>query len=208
MVNRKMIGKFITFEGGEGAGKGTQIVLLIERLRKEGFLVDSGVEPGGTDIGLECRKLLKDVKYSPNPITELLLFETSRSEFVEKIVRPKLNRGIHFFSDRFYDSTTIYQGLVRGLGLKLVNDLNNIATNGLVPDLTIVLDVDSKEGVANAIEQSRFELEGGEFHKKVNAHYRNLPKLFPVRNIVVISRESIEKVQEKVYLEVLKVIKV
>lgn len=201
-----MKGKFITFEGGEGAGKGTQIELLIKKLASEGIHAETNREPGGTLIGEECRKLLKDKKYNPNPITEILLFEAARSEYIEKTVSPILNRGTHFISDRFYDSTNVYQGLVRGLGLELTNQLNQIAVNGINPDLTIVLDVNSEEGVANAIEQSRFEAEGDEFHRKVNMYYRKLPEYFPDRNIIVIPRLSIEEVSELVYREIRKVI--
>jgi len=200
-------GIFITLEGGEGAGKGTQINLLVERLRTNGFLVENNFEPGCTDIGMECRKLLKETKYSPNAITELFLFQAARSEYVEKVVKPVLNKGGCFISDRFFDSSIVYQGLVRGLGFDLVNNLNLIATNNLVPHLTIVLDVDSKQGVANAIEQSRFELEGSVFHSKVNSYYRQLPELFPDRNIVVIPRSSIQEVHEEVYKIVVKLLK-
>lgn len=202
-----MKGKFITFEGGEGAGKGTQIEILIKRLANEGIRAETNREPGGTAIGETCRGLLKGKEYHPNPITELLLFEAARSEYMEKIVLPVINEGTHFISDRFYDSTNVYQGLVRGLGLDLTTQLNQIATNGITPDLTIVLDVNSEEGVANAIEQSRFEAEGDEFHKLVNMHYRKLPEYFPDRNIVVIPRLSIEEVSDLVYKEVIKIIK-
>jgi dTMP kinase len=202
----KMKGKFITFEGGEGAGKGTQINILVDRLRNEGYDVSCSREPGGTLIGEKCRDLLKSKEYNPNAITELFLFEAGRSEYMEKIVIPALEKGTNFISDRFYDSTNVYQGLVRGLGLELTNQLNNIATKGITPDLTIVLDVNHEIGVANAIEQSRFEAEGDEFHKKVNEYYRNLPKYFPERNIVVIPRKSIEEVSELVYFEVKKIL--
>ena len=196
----------ITFEGGEGAGKTTQIALLAESLEKEGFKVAAFKEPGSTELGQELRKLLKDVKYSPNKLTELFMFEASRSELVEKEILPKLKKKEIVILDRFYDSSYIYQSLVRGIDEDFVNKCNLMAAHGLVPDLTLVLDVDSELGVFKAIEQSRFEKEGLEFHKQVNEHYRNLPKYFPKRRIIVIPRGSVEEVQKTVYSEVKKIL--
>ncbi len=203
-----MTAKLITFEGGEGAGKGTQVKLLLERLKKEGLQAESSFEPGGTDIGLECRRLLKSIEFKPNKITELFLFEASRSEYCEKIVKPFLDKGIHFISDRFYDSSTVYQGFVRGLDIELVNNLNIIATNNLIPDLTIILDVNYEDGCKNAVEQARFELENKTFHDKIYEYYRELPKYLPNRNFVVIPRKSIEEVHEIIWVEVKKILNI
>ncbi|MGM5484044.1 MAG: dTMP kinase [Nanobdellota archaeon] len=199
--------RFITFEGGEGSGKSTQIELLKERLEKEGFDVIIGHEPGTTEIGLKCREMLKSTKYEPNSVTELLLFETSRSEFVEKVIRPALKKGKVFIADRFFDSTTIYQGIVRGLGVEVTDYLNKFVCKDIIPDMTIVLDVDNKEGVSKALEQSRFELEGDEFHKKINSYYKKLKDMFPERNIQLVKRDSIENVHEEVFDKVIRLLR-
>jgi len=203
-----MNGFFISFEGGEGAGKSTQINLLVEALNSKGFEVEFGAEPGKTEIGLECRRLLKDTNLNPNPISELLLFEVARSEHVEKDIIPKLEKGLIYISDRFTDSSIVYQGIVRGLGVNKVKELNDLVTNNLQPDLTFVLDVDSKQGLSNSVEVDRLELEGNDFHKKVNESFRNLKDLFPERNIILVPRMSIEEVHKFVFEKTLKFLNV
>lgn len=170
---------FITFEGTEGCGKSTQVQRLVKRLEalKIPFLVTR--EPGGTPIGETIRELLQ---YSPHatgmtPITELLLFEASRSQLVREVIEPALARGVCVISDRFFDSTTVYQGAARKLDAKRVAQLNGIAVGECIPDVTFVLDVD--EGTAHARMQKprkpdRMEQEPAEFYEQVRAAYREL----------------------------------
>ena len=139
-------GLFIVFEGGEGAGKSTQAERLYRRLgevRRTALLVR---EPGTTPLGLHLREYLKS-KQPLTPESELLLFAAARAQLVNDQIRPSLERGITVISDRFYGSTVAYQGHGRGIGRDVINYLNNYATSGLDPDVTILLDVDPEEGL-------------------------------------------------------------
>src|SRR5450432_556268 len=139
-------GVFITFEGTEGCGKSTQVQRLAARLGQSGVFFLLTREPGGTAIGETIRDLLqfapegKDMK----PETELLLFEASRSQLVREIIEPALVEGTCVISDRFFDSTTVYQGAARKLDAKTVTDLNRVAVGNCIPDLTFILDVDEQ----------------------------------------------------------------
>jgi len=170
---------FITFEGTEGCGKSTQVKRLAARLEQAGipFLVTR--EPGGTPIGETIRDLLQFAPHANGmmPKTELLLFEASRSQLVNEIIVPALERGVCVISDRFFDSTTVYQGAARKLDPETVTQLNRIAVGDCVPDLTFVLDVD--EATAHLRMQSprkpdRMEQEPAEFYERVRRAYREL----------------------------------
>ena len=138
-----MRGLFITFEGTEGSGKSTQIALLTRRLSDLGHKVRALREPGGTPIGEEIRHTLKhsDVNHGMTPETELLLMNASRAQLVREVIRPALNSGVIVLSDRFYDSTTAYQGYGRGLDLELVRQTIACAVGETRPDLTLLLTV-------------------------------------------------------------------
>ncbi|MDA1001284.1 MAG: dTMP kinase [bacterium] len=145
----------MTFEGIEGCGKSTQLALLREWMEKVDLRVLATREPGGTELGKRVRELLLGPSGGEiSPIAELLLFEVDRAQHVTKVVRPELESGVHVLCDRFYDSTMAYQAFGRGLPAEKVRDLNALATKGLVPDLTFLLDIDPEEGIKRVIGES------------------------------------------------------
>lgn len=166
-----MIGLFITFEGIEGCGKSTQARRLVDALRVEGREVLAVREPGGSAIAEKIRALLLDAANAAmTPLAELLLYEAARAQLVAELIRPALDRGATVVCDRFYDSTTAYQGAGRGLRSIDFSTLNRLATGGLVPDATILLDVPVAVGLkraTNGAEGDRIEREPPEFHERV-----------------------------------------
>lgn len=176
-------GRFITFEGPEGSGKSTQLRLLGERLRSAGRDVLETQEPGGTSIGIQIRHVLLDAKNRELcPTAELLLMFASRAQNVDESILPALSAGRTVLSDRFTDSTLVYQGVGRGLGADVVYELDRIACRGLVPDLTLLIDIDAETGLARAHRRSvrtedpetRMEEQELGFHRKVRDAYRQL----------------------------------
>jgi dTMP kinase len=176
-------GRFITFEGPEGSGKSTQLRLLGERLRGAGHDVMETQEPGGTAIGIQIRHVLLDAKNRELcPTAELLLMFASRAQNVDESILPALSAGRTVLSDRFTDSTLVYQGVGRGLGADVVYELDRIACRGLVPDLTLLIDIDAETGLARAHRRSvrtedpetRMEEQEMGFHRKVREAYRQL----------------------------------
>ncbi len=163
-------GTFITFEGGEGTGKSTQIRLLAERLEAAGLTVRALREPGGTVVGEAVRRILLDPDHAELGVsTEILLYEASRAQLVDEVIRPALEAGEVVLCDRFFDSTTAYQGYARGIDLARIDALNAAATGGLVPDRTLVLDIDPAIGIRRATAESadRLEAEDLGFHVRV-----------------------------------------
>src|SRR5580692_8963939 len=183
-------GLFITFEGGEGSGKSTQLRMLAARLRTEGRTVFETAEPGGTPIGTQIRRVLLDAKNQEmSPVAELLLMFACRAQNVDQWILPALSRGEIVISDRFTDSTLVYQGIARGLGTEVVYEVDRIACRGLVPDLTLVIDVDVETGLKRANARNRRaadvetridEQEIG-FHRKVRDAYHQLAADEPTR---------------------------
>ena len=178
-------GFFITFEGIEGSGKSTQITLLSERLEKFKIHYFRTREPGGPPISEKIRKLLLDPENKEMaPLTEALLYQASRAQHVHEWILPKLNEGYVVLSDRFFDASTAYQGVARNLGKNLISQLNTIATNGLQPDLTFVIDVPLEIGLKRGRYGSRVDYPDGkgdrlerehvEFHEKVKKAYMEL----------------------------------
>ena len=169
---------FITFEGVEGCGKTTQVRLLAERLAGRGVPVLATREPGGAAISEQIRALILDAHNDDmEPLTEALLYEASRAQFVRQIVQPALARGSVVICDRFTDSTLAYQGYGRGLDLSMLNTLNAVATGNLTPDLTILLDVPVAEGLARRQrggDWNRLDAAGDAFHERVAAGYATL----------------------------------
>src|ERR1700685_4540220 len=144
-------GIFITFEGMDGCGKTTQIHRLAERLRSEGRTVLETAEPGGTEIGSQIRRILLDSRnHALAPAAEVLLYFACRAQNVDQWIRPALSRGEIVLSDRFTDSTLVYQGCGRGLGTETVLALDRIACRGLKPDLTLLIDIDPETSLARA----------------------------------------------------------
>lgn len=197
-----MKGKFITFEGIEGCGKTTQIKLLNDALQKRGMETVLTREPGGTNIGDKIRNILLDPENRELvALAELLLYEASRAQHVEEKIRPSLEAGKVILCDRFYDSSSAYQGAARKLKPSIVHKLNEIATNGLVPDLTIVLDISPEEGLARAKgrgKPDRLESEEIEFHRRVRAGFLKLAKDEPKRVVVVNGAAAVEEIHKEI----------
>ncbi len=162
---------FIVFEGGEGSGKSTQAKALNSRLRKLGFDVVFSHEPGGTMLGNKLRRWVKWGRDVTLP-SELFLFLASRSQLVTKVIRPALARGYIVICDRFAASTIAYQGYGRGIDLGLLESLNDFATGGVVPDLTVLLDLDAEQGLGRKKRKwDSFEREDFTFHQRVRDGY-------------------------------------
>ncbi len=181
-------GLLITFEGGEGTGKSTQIALLAERLRDAGLVVRIVREPGGTLLGESVRDILLDPTHDGMaPVTELLLYEASRSQLVKEVLVPALDSGEVVLLDRFYDSTIAYQCFARGLPRADVDAANHLATSGLTPDRTIVLDLDPTEGLRRATHSGadRLEAEDLAFHQAVREGFLAIAAEEPTRVMVV-----------------------
>jgi len=169
---------FITFEGGEGTGKSTQIERLVEHLRSRGFEVVSTREPGGTPVAEAARAILLDPALDPDPLSELFLLAAARRDLVERVIRPALTRGAVVLCDRYTDSSVVYQGMVGGVGREVVGEINRLATGGLVPDRTFLLDLDPEAGMERTRrrnrpggDRSRFDEKPLEFHRRVRDAY-------------------------------------
>jgi dTMP kinase len=197
MTARRAKGVFITFEGCEGCGKSTQVRKLENHLKAQGCEVVSTREPGGTSVAESIRSILLDPgNETLSPVTELLLYEAARAQHVRERILPALEAGKIVLSDRFFDSTTAYQGAGRGLGAEDVVRLHAIATGGLTPDLTIVIDVPAALGLARATQggSDRIEREKIDFHERVRAEFLRLARAEPERIRVVDGTRSIVEV--------------
>jgi len=196
---------FITFEGGEGSGKTYQARALYRRLSKLVIPAVMTREPGGTVIG---ERLARWLKWSLNtgitPLTELMAFNASRAQLVAEVIQPALKSGQVVISDRYTDSTTAYQGYGRGLDLEMVKAVNSAATQGLVPDLTVMLDLPVEEGLARkgANRRDRFEQENIAFHRRVRAGYLELAVQEPERWLVVDGSLARAKIRDIVWQRV------
>ncbi len=199
-------GCFITFEGGEGTGKSTQIALLADWLRAIGRTVVVTREPGGTPVAEAVRAVLLDPSLEPDGLTELFLLEAARRDHVNRVVGPALDRGDVVLSDRYADSSTVYQGMVRGVGVERVEELNRIATGDLSPDLTLVLDLDHQDGLSRARSrnaagdgsESRLDDEPDHFHRQVREGFLRLAEMDPDRVRVVSAVGKPDKVFERI----------
>ena len=193
-------GYFVVFEGGEGAGKTTQIEALTKWLEARGERVVVSREPGGTEIGERLRKILLDRDSAGmDPKTEALLYAADRAQHVAEIIGPALEEGKIVVSDRFVDSSFAYQGLARGLGLDEIYDISKWATGGLVPDLVFFLKVDPKTGFSRLTgDTDRLEAEGVSFHERVSIAYRKLAKYFPDRFVVLDATSSPAELHDEV----------
>ncbi len=183
---------FITFEGGEGSGKSVQAKALYQRLTKLAIPVILTHEPGGTTFGKKLARWLKWAQGTDiSPLVELLLFNASRAQLVTEVIKPGLKSGMVVISDRYADSTTVYQGYGRGLDLQMVKATNNTATQGLKPDLTILLDISAEDGLTRkkGREKDRFEREDLDFHQRVRKGYLKLAADEPRRWLVVDAKQ-------------------
>lgn len=190
---------FITFEGIEGSGKSTQIELLAEYLRGRGYEILVVREPGGTRIGDNLRDILLDPDFSNmNPSTELLLYAASRAQLVSERIKPALASGKIVLCDRFADSSIAYQGFGRNLPMDEIKQLNDWATKGLMPSLTVVLSIPTREGLGRATQNSadRIEQEGIDFHQRVEKGYEQLAKEHPDRIRLVDASSSPREIHQ------------
>lgn len=205
-------GLFITLEGPDGSGKSTQMRMLSERLRGQGRVVLQSAEPGGTPIGMQVRRILLDpANQELCPTTELLLMFAARAQNVEQWILPALAEGKVVLSDRFTDSTLVYQGAGRGLGPDVVKQIDRIACHGLIPDLTICVDIETESGLARAHarnlerlgrKESRLDEQAIEFHHKARAAYHLLAEAEPDRVKLVDGDAAPEVVAERVWRHV------
>jgi dTMP kinase len=199
---------FITFEGVEGSGKTTQIRRLKRYLIQKGIPCVVTREPGGCPISEKVRKILLNPDHSGmDALTELLLYEASRAQHVRDVIRPNLKKGMVVLCDRFNDASIAYQGLGRGIDLKLVENLNRLSSRDIEPDLTFLLDCPSDMGLERALQRNRtlkreregrFEMEKAEFHQRVRQGYLALAQMDPGRVKVIDTRQGEEKVFEKI----------
>jgi dTMP kinase len=195
---------FITFEGSEGCGKSTQVQRLVARLEELGvpFLITR--EPGGTAIGESIRELLQFAPQSAGmtPETELLLFEASRSQLVRELIKPALESGKCVIADRFFDSTTVYQGVARKLDRGIVRQLNAFAVGDCVPDVTFLLDVDLKTARSRMQQPrrpDRMEQQSDEFYEKVRDGYQELARWQRDRIVMIEGWQSPDDVEKEIW---------
>ena len=196
-------GIFISFEGIEGTGKTTQAGFLSERLRDKGYDVFLTQEPGGTNIGNKIRKILLQLEHKEmSYMTELLLYNADRAQHLTEKILPALNAGKIVITDRFADSTVVYQGYGRGIDLSLIMSLDSIATGGIKPHLTILFDLDVETGLMrnkglNKVD--RLELEDIEFHRRVRDGYLKIAKMEHKRIKIVDASKPPEHIREEVW---------
>ena len=195
---------FITFEGSEGCGKSTQVQRLAARVQKLQipFLVTR--EPGGTPIGETIRELLQFAPHNSAmvPETELLLFEASRSQLVRETIKPALERGVCVIADRFFDSTTVYQGAARRLDRELVERLNAFAVGDCVPNITFVLDVDAataESRMQKPRRADRMEQQPAEFYERVRRGYRDLATRGPNRIVLIDGSRDVDQIEADIW---------
>ena len=195
----------ITFEGSEGCGKSTQVQRLAARLKRAGVLYLVTREPGGTPIGETIRELLQFAPHGGGmtPQTELLLFEASRSQLVRETIKPALESGLCVIADRFFDSTTVYQGVARKLDQQIVERLNAFAVGDFVPDITFVLDIDA-ETARSRLKRTvrrpdRMEQESTEFYDRVRTGYRELAIRDPHRIILIDGARPADEVENEIW---------
>ena len=204
-----MTGLFITFEGGEGCGKSTQIAALKARLEAIGKTVVQTREPGGTALGESVRSLLQhdDAGQGMSPEAELLLFAASRAQHVRELIAPAIAQGQIVLSDRFLDSTTVYQGVARAIDSKKVDTINQFAIGDTKPDLTILIDLPPEIGLARVHARSdgqldRMENEAIEFFQAVRQGYLDLAKSEPKRFLVLDGSQTVEELETQIWQRV------
>lgn len=204
-------GYFITLEGGEGAGKSTQQRMLVRRVRALGHPVLATREPGATPLGAWIRDVVRSpAGGQPSDAAELMLYLADRAQHVEQVVAPALARGEVVISDRFGDSSEVYQGLCRGLGMERVRELNRMVCGEAWPDLTLLLDLDAESGLRRALERQdslglgldRLELEGLAFHRQVRQGFLELAAAEPGRFRLIDAAAPQDVVAERIWDQV------
>ena len=202
-------GKLISFEGSEGSGKSTQIARLAARLQEAGREVVATREPGGTEIGEQIRNIIVHNSRGDEmcPETELLLFTAARAQVVREVIAPAMARGAIVLSDRFLDSSTVYQGIARNLAPGPVSEINRFAVGNVMPELTIVIDVPTEVSLQRVRQRAsdlpdRMERENITFYKKVREGYLVLAKGMPERFLVIDGTKSADAIEKKIWAEV------
>lgn len=200
------MGLFITMEGPDGAGKTTQIDLLRDYLSGKGYDIIVCREPGGTPISEAVRQVIlnKDFTEMGN-MTELLLYAAARAQLMEEVIRPALLEGKIVICDRFVESSAVYQGIGRNMGIDLVYQVNQFAIGDTVPDLTIMIDLNAEIGISRKKKQTeldRMEREALDFHERVVDGYRQLSQLFPERIYKIDGSRTIEEIHQKIVIQV------
>ena len=195
-----MQGIFITMEGPDGAGKTTQIELLKDYLNKKGYDVLITRDPGGNAVSEAIREVILNKDFTEmGYMTELLLYAAARAQLVKENIKPALSAGKAVIADRFVDSSAVYQGIGRGLGIDTVYKVNEFALQGIMPDMTILMDLDAEVGLArkkNQAELDRMERESVDFHKKVVAGYRDLADRYPERILKVDAALQVQEIHD------------
>lgn len=186
---------FISLEGVDGSGKSTQARLLVEALGEGTVAIR---EPGGTEAAERIRELLADPGVALEPLAELMLFLAARADLTERVIRPALEAGRHVVADRFSDSSVAYQGAARGLGVGEVIGLCDTATDGLWPDLTLLLKIDAETGLGRADGEDRFEQEGLGLQQQVATAYEEIAMIASDRVVVIDAGGSVEEVHERI----------
>lgn len=202
-------GKLISFEGSEGSGKSTQIARLAERFQKEGREVLSTREPGGTEIGEQIRNIIVHNSKGDEMCaeTELLLFAAARAQLVREVIAPALQRGAIVLSDRYLDSSTVYQGIGRNLGADPVAQINRFAVGTVMPNLTVVIDVPTEVGLARIKQRAsdlpdRMERENIDFYQKIREGYLVLAQSMADRFVIVDGTQTQDAIEKKIWAAV------
>jgi dTMP kinase len=205
-LKSKPAGKLISFEGSEGSGKSTQISRLAAHLQKTGREVISTREPGGTEIGEQIRNIIVHNSRGDEMCaeTELLLFTAARAQVVREVIAPALVRGAVVLSDRFLDSSTVYQGIGRNLAADPVSRINRFAVGNVMPDLTLVIDVPTEIGLARIRQRAsdlpdRMERENIDFYKKIREGYLLLAQGMPDRVVVIDGTQTPDAIEKKIW---------
>jgi dTMP kinase len=185
----------VTFEGVDGSGKSTQAELLRDALAAEGREVVLTREPGGTEVGERVRELVLNGP-AMTPWAEAALFAAARAELVATVIRPALDRGADVIADRYVDSSLAYQGIARGVGVEHVLELNLHVVQGLMPDVTVLLLLDPEAAGRRVAEPDRLEREGADFHRRVDAAYRELAERFPERIVALDGARPADELSE------------
>lgn len=199
-----MAGFLVSFEGGDGCGKSTQIKLFTEFLKRENIDFICTREPGGTDVGEEIREILLHSKGKMSAETEFLLFSASRSKIVEDVIKPALKEGKVVVLDRYYDSSYTYQGYAGDLKVKDLENITEFAIKGTVPNLTFLLDLSYEDAMKRKNKDEklkdldRIESKGKEYHNKVRQGYLLLAKKNKKRIVVIDANQSVEKIEKQI----------
>ena len=202
------MGFLVTFEGIEGSGKTTQVGLTKTFIEEQGYPCLVTQEPGGVPLGDEIRRLLLDKgDLRIDPLAELFLLEANRTQHVAEVIRPALEKGLMILCDRYTDATIAYQGYGRGVAIPLIEEMNHVATGGLAPQRTVLLDCPVAVGMARAKGEDRFERENNTFHERVRAGYLNIVRQDPERVQVLSGDGAQMAIQERIRAIILPLVK-